>query len=890
MDLARTQVLSLFTKAITTALGIAQSIIVVRILSPAEFGLVGLVVSIGGVVGVTQHLGIVDGAIREIAVLKDKREIGKVFWVSHFTRQLVTIPVSLTLLLLSAFVASWYGRPEITSYIQLFAGILILQGLQDVLGATLTGMKKFVALYLVQIATATINIVVFGYLTWQFGIAGFFWAIALTTLLMVILFIAIVRHELTHNLRLPTWQETVHFWRRLMQIGAFMYASRILFVVWQRLPILALGGVLTAHELGYLTVSLTFGSRLAIIAMALSEVNLSWMSSLYVTQRDEFQRVATRNMHRVLILMILLTLLLLFFTPEFLLYIIGVEYSPAQPFILVMTVAFFFYALTDICTSSVFVAANQPRLRAQAYGLLTALPAAIIALLLLRTSDAYLAVWATLVGALAAYILTVVLTFKRFHIAALTGKLSLFLVALFASMLWLLREPSLVWRLLIFFLLVVYTLRETHRSNLMPDLSRFTVGWLHPTKKSSSGMRVICFAGAVYDQISWTNRQHMMSRIAQHFPVLYIEPRIWIVRYIARHIRNPRAIAMFLKRLLWYERKHDHLFIKAQWNLIPGSREFTRIATFNHFLNRWCVIFIAWWLGFFSDQMSAKKRQVMWIYDTEATEYLNAFPGATVLYDCVDDHAVQAGVDRNPQRVREEESRILQRAHLVTVISHRLLELKKQHNPNTHLVLNAGDVDLYLTAQQQMPAALRHVSQPRLGTVGALDSYKVDFQLLKHAALQKPAWNFVLIGGPVVNRVVPEIEELKKFPNVHLLGAIPRRDVPAYVHQFDVCLIPYQDNQYNRASFPLKFWEFMATGKPIVVNGVPELQTYEPFIGYSHSAADFMRLCEEWLEQPLRYRTERIKLAREHSWEQRVDLLSKLLQDTVTKRTYDDRL
>ena len=147
MDLAKTQFISLAAKAVTMALGIVQSIIVIRILSPGEFGLVGLVMSVGGVIGVSQHLGIVDGAIREIAVLKEKREIGKVFWVSHVTRQLVTIPLSVGLLLMAGFIAeSIYDRSEIALYLQIFAGVLILQGLQDVMGATLTGMKRFGAL------------------------------------------------------------------------------------------------------------------------------------------------------------------------------------------------------------------------------------------------------------------------------------------------------------------------------------------------------------------------------------------------------------------------------------------------------------------------------------------------------------------------------------------------------------------------------------------------------------------------------------------------------------------------------------------------------------------------------------------------------------------------
>ncbi len=880
MDLARTQVLSLVTKAITTVLGIIQSIIVVRILSPAEFGLVGLVMSIGGVVGVTQHLGIVDGAIREIAVLKNKQEIGKVFWVSQLVRQVVTIPVSLVLLVLAGFVASLYGRPEITNYLQLFAGILVLQGLQDVLGATLTGMKRFVALYVVQIVTAAINIVAFGYLTWRFGIAGFFWAIALTTFIMVALLALIVRRDLQGNLSWPSWQELAGFGRRVMKIGAFMYASRIFFAVWQRLPILLLGGVLTADELGYLNVSLTFGSRLAIIAMALSEVNLAWMSSLFVTQRQEFQQVVTRNMHRMLVLMMMLTLLLLFFTPEILHYIIGSEYLPAQPLILVMTTAFFLYALTDIGTSSVFVPANQPRLRAQAYGLMTVLSAALVALLLILQPDATLAAWAVLLGSGAAFASMVVWTRRRFNITLVTRPLAVFLAALLAVMLWLLFEPALLWRIAAFALLTVYILWEARRSKLLPDVTALRIRGLYQGRKLRTGdtLKIICFAGAAYDQLSWTNRQHMMSRVAQRYPVLYVEPRIWIVRHVARTLHEPQTLLAFLRRLLWYEKKHERLFIKAQWNLIPGSREIGAIAAVNHHLNRWNVLLTAWWLGFY------RSTQVVWIYDTEAAEYLSALRKAFVLYDCVDDHAAQAGVNRNPQRVQEEEDRILQRADVATVTSKKLLDLKKPYSKNIHLVLNAGDVVLYLNARAHIPREIAAIPHPRLGTVGTLDSYKVDFVLLRDVAVRRPEWHFVLIGGPLVDHTVPEIEGLKRLPNVHFLGAISRHTVPTYVQQFDVCLIPYKASQYNRASFPLKFWEFMATGKPVVVSGVPELREYQPLIGYAESADDFVRLCEQWLAQPVRHCKERIVLARGHSWEKRVEDILGLLHRAIQQK------
>jgi O-antigen/teichoic acid export membrane protein/glycosyltransferase involved in cell wall biosynthesis len=881
MDLGRIQFLSLFTKGLTTALGIIQSVIIVRLLTAGEYGIVGLVLSIGGLIGVSQHLGIVDGAIREIAVLKNKRDIGKVFWVSHITRQLITLPLSLALVFLARFIAvDIYHRPEIVPYIQLFAVILILQGLQDVLGATLTGIKQFKGLYAAQIITATINIAVFGYLVWQGKILGFFWAMIITTSIMLVILLYLTIRELRGNLALPTWTDIREFSRRVMKTGVFMYVSRILFVVWHRLPLLLLGGVLTSEELGYLNVSLTFGSKLTIIAAALSEVNLSWMSSLFATQQEQFREVVQRNMQRVLLLMIGLTLGLIFFTPEILQYVIGAQYLVAEHLILVMTLAFFLYALTDIGTSSLFVSADRPRLRMWAYSLMTLVSGAPIALMLVGEPNAFWASVAVLAGAVVAYGVMILLAKRAFGVRFLTPQLGFFVVALFMAVAWLFTDPPLIARLVVLVLLSAYIAWESHRRQLLPQaVSRFLGGTKPPAEDP---LRIICFAGATYQQPAWTNRQHMMSRVSQHYPVLYVEPRKWIFRVLANNWRNPGELVAFFKRLFWYERKSDRLFIKAQANILPGSREIKAISLINHWLNRVGVALIAWWLGFSSGRLC------LWLYDTEAAQYLPVWPEAIMLYDCVDNHEVQAGVDRNPQRVQEEEEAILKRADVVTVTSERLFELKRIQHPNAHLALNAGDVELFmkngemnLAEADQYFASIKH---PIIGTVGALDSYKVDFALLHTAATQHPEWHFVFVGAPVVDQRNADLDKLRTLPNTHFIGAIFHERVPAYVRHFDVCIIPYKSNAYNEASFPLKFWEFMATGKPVVVSGLPELKKYATLIGYAATPDEFSRLIAAALAQPKTNRTERVALAKEHSWERRVERVLALLRQAISNK------
>jgi len=636
------------------------------------------------------------------------------------------------------------------------------------------------------------------------------------------------------------------------------------------MPILVLGGVLAIDQLGYLNISLLFGARLTILAAALSEVNLSWMSSLFAHNRDEFRRTAEHNMQRLFILMLLVTIPLNFFTPEIITFV-KPAYHPAESFIILMTTALFLYSLIDIGTSSIFVAGNKSIIRTGIHILMALVAGLPIVWLLVSAPHPLFATTAVLAGSMAAYGALIIVAKRLFSITLLPVELYIFLIAFFVSIPWLLTQPTLWTRIVVFVLFMVYIAWESHRKGFLPQ-------WLIAEKNTQEALvRIICFAGATYTQPSWTNRQHMMSRISEQYPVLYVEPRRWIVRVIMHHWKNPIELAHFFMRLFIFEKKHPGLYIKSQVNLIPGSREVKFIAWFNHALNRLNISFWAWWLGF------TKQSLFLWLYDTEAIEYLTAFPQAKIVYDCVDDHAVQAGIDRNPARAREEENRIMQRADVVTVTSKRLYELKKSQNKNVHLVLNAGDVEHFLNPQHWPESLLnnhwKNIKHPILGTVGALDSYKVDFELVDEVARLRPEWQFIFIGAQVVDQKPESLARLRTRPNVHFLGVVPHQHVPAEVQHFDICLIPYRANAYNEASFPLKFWEFMATGKPIIVTGLPQLKEYAEYISYAESAAEFIEKAELELQYPNKKQNDRITLAKEHSWEKRVQSLLSLVNN-----------
>lgn len=274
---------------------------------------------------------------------------------------------------------------------------------------------------------------------------------------------------------------------------------------------------------------------------------------------------------------------------------------------------------------------------------------------------------------------------------------------------------------------------------------------------------------------------------------------------------------------------------------------------------------------------------VLLIYDTEAAEFLDDFPRARVVYDCVDDHRVQAGVDRNPRLVEREEAAIAKRAAAIAVTTEPLRARFASINPNVHLVPNAADAQAFLAKPSSEPADIANIPRPRMGTVGALDAYKVDVSLLREVARTRPEWHFVLIGPVDYSETSEEngVAELTALPNVHFLGWKPKEEIPAYVHAFDVAIIPYRESPYNRSSFPLKFWEFMASGKPVVASGLPSLGPYKNLITFAVSREEFAAGIAYALERGVEGREARIAEAKRHDWSGRVNVLEQLLSVTV---------
>jgi glycosyltransferase involved in cell wall biosynthesis len=155
-----------------------------------------------------------------------------------------------------------------------------------------------------------------------------------------------------------------------------------------------------------------------------------------------------------------------------------------------------------------------------------------------------------------------------------------------------------------------------------------------------------------------------------------------------------------------------------------------------------------------------------------------------------------------------------------------------------------------------------------VGFLGSVQ-YWIDFDLIRFLALARPAWSFVLIGP---RGRLARVEKIARLPNVHLLGARAYETLPSYLSGFDVCLNPYVLDEVARHCSPLKLYEYLASGKPVVSVDMPEARKFAEVIAIGGGYDEILRRLDAALARPdgdPAARRARLRAAAPHSWDRR---------------------
>ena len=201
---------------------------------------------------------------------------------------------------------------------------------------------------------------------------------------------------------------------------------------------------------------------------------------------------------------------------------------------------------------------------------------------------------------------------------------------------------------------------------------------------------------------------------------------------------------------------------------------------------------------------------VAWYYTPMALAFSAHLTPDVTVYDCMDELSAFQGA---PPALLEMEQRLFAVADVVFAGGASLYASKKKQHANVHLFASSIDRDHFATARhtKQDPADQQHIAHPRVGFFGVLDE-RLDRVLLQETATLRPEWQFVLVG-PVVK--IRE-DELPRAANIHYLGQKSYADLPQYLANWDVAMLPFAQNASTRFISPTKTPEYLAAGKPVV--------------------------------------------------------------------------
>lgn len=378
-------------------------------------------------------------------------------------------------------------------------------------------------------------------------------------------------------------------------------------------------------------------------------------------------------------------------------------------------------------------------------------------------------------------------------------------------------------------------------------------------------MNIICF-GQQNWKVCWSAKQHLLTRLAKRgHRVLYVDP-IPDVGHTSPTAKL-KALAPAVTGLGLSEEAGVHIFTPPWAHLLPDrlnrARRKALVAKVAQKLEMTDAVAICMWPA------------QGWLID-------GVHPAALV-YFAVDDNASFGGLDHEfAQMQKREEQRLLEECDLALAVSPMLLERFKRIQPRSYLQENGVTLEDFgpaALAKATPHPAVANLPRPRVGFVGQIDD-RMDQALVVSLArrlVKRPQPAQIVLAGRVKAGV--DVSALQAEVNIHLVGFLPYAELGGVYSQLDVGLVPYVTSPLTQACNPLKVYEYLAADLPTVTTDLAGLNSTREAIDVAGDHESFIAAVERALEDRLRGREARRRVAESASWDRRADLLESRLHE-----------
>lgn len=381
--------------------------------------------------------------------------------------------------------------------------------------------------------------------------------------------------------------------------------------------------------------------------------------------------------------------------------------------------------------------------------------------------------------------------------------------------------------------------------------------------------QIVCISTSNYHPIP-TRKQNVMNRISDA-EILYIDPPVSYIAPLKDKKTKDRLTAF--KRS--GEKVRDNITVYAAPPVIPFFNK-------HRWINRMNQKRLAKYLNKKIKEHGFHK-PILWCYSPTSCDLVDLISNSGVVYDCVDRHSAYQGMI-DPAVVDGMEKDLAEKSSQVFCTADGLYDTLIACNSSTKMIPNGAAYEIFSKAalpgegRTQEKAPVEEAKPyPVFGFVGMLQEC-IDYDCIGAVADAWPQGQVVMIG-----RSLPGVDlaPLEKRKNIRLLGLIPQTELPDYIRDFDVCLNVFREGRLSRDVSPLKFYEYLATGKPIVSTGEPlQVQDFSDVVHIAHSQEEFIKACGDALEETDQSKKEkRLAYGKQCSWDERVKQMETVLKE-----------
>ena len=288
---------------------------------------------------------------------------------------------------------------------------------------------------------------------------------------------------------------------------------------------------------------------------------------------------------------------------------------------------------------------------------------------------------------------------------------------------------------------------------------------------------------------------------------------------------------------------------------------------------------------------SCKKEKYIQFYSTdykitvdELKDYIKN--DYKIIYEYIDDMSPQiVGTTSLPKNMIDKYNYMIEDKEnvFVVVTADRLEEdiVNKRGNEKLAFASNGVDYNHFQNIEPKFEFdekfnKILNNGKKIIGYYGALACW-MDYELIKYLAEKRPEYDIVFFGVKYDDSF--DRSKLDRYENVHFLGKRNYKDLPNYASRFDVCTIPFKVNEITKATSPVKLFEYMALGKPIVTTEMDECKKYKS-VAIAKNKEEFVELVDNAvkLEDDLNYKEILKEEALDNTWEKKAQIIINLLE------------